>query len=169
MSEQRTATYSFDRLDECPACREKPGSPYLCKECIERRDLRAKVESQAAALRGAAAVAKKFESERDAARAEVERLREALKAALASTRCRNEDCDHSWHRMGRAALVGAQGETSVVHLARVPFRALCGANEPNQRTTDGTYIKATCAECVALSSPESPTGASASRPEGGTP
>ena len=28
---------------------------------------------------------------------------EALDAALTSTRCRNVECDHSWHRQGRAA------------------------------------------------------------------
>lgn len=33
----------------------------------------------------------------------------ALKAALESTRCRNMQCDHSWHAAGRAAIAKAEG------------------------------------------------------------
>ena len=26
-------------FEECPSCRAKPGSPALCRECLERREL----------------------------------------------------------------------------------------------------------------------------------
>lgn len=31
--------YTRLEFEECPACAEKPGSPELCAQCLERREL----------------------------------------------------------------------------------------------------------------------------------
>lgn len=45
---------------------------------------------------------------------------------------------------------------TVAHLARIPFRAMCGADEPGQRTIDYTSLPSqaawsVCSKCVQVS------------------
>lgn len=34
-----TLQYVREQFKECPACEAKPGSPSLCHECLERREM----------------------------------------------------------------------------------------------------------------------------------